>query len=112
MCNFKQIYKNVPGIGFFVKAGRRFAKRMEPHKFVDTNLLINLDLLKMENAFASRMVTVGSRSNGYSHTAKILTVKILYFVTNWWKFAIVIEGMLNFIVKSCKTMNFEIITQI
>ena len=78
MCNFKQIYKNVPGIGFFVKAGRRFAKRMEPHKFVDTNLLINLDPLKMENAFASRMVTVGSRSNGYSHTAKILTVKILY----------------------------------
>ena len=43
MCKFKQIYKNVPGIGFFVKAGRRFAKRMEPHKFVDTNLLINLD---------------------------------------------------------------------
>ena len=42
MCEFKQIYKNVPGIGFFFKAGRRFAKRMEPHKFVDTNLLINL----------------------------------------------------------------------
>ena len=43
MRKFKQIYKNVPGVGFFVKAGRRFAKRMEPHKFVDTNLLINPD---------------------------------------------------------------------
>ena len=49
MCNFKQIYKNVPGVAFFVKAGRRLAKRMEPHKFVDANLLINLDHLKMEN---------------------------------------------------------------
>ena len=47
MCKFKQIYKNVPGIGFFFKAGGRFAKRMELHKFVDTNLLINLDPLKM-----------------------------------------------------------------
>ena len=36
-----QIYKNVPRIGFFVKAGRRFVKRMETHKFVHTNLLID-----------------------------------------------------------------------
>ena len=28
-------------IGFFVKAGRHFAKRMEKHKFVNTNLLID-----------------------------------------------------------------------
>ena len=56
MCKFKQIYKNVPEIGFFVKAGRRLVERMEPHKFVDTNLLINQDPLKMGNAFASRMV--------------------------------------------------------
>ena len=48
MCKFTQIYKNVPGIGFFVKAGRRFAKRMEPNKFVDTNLLINVDPLRWE----------------------------------------------------------------
>ena len=54
MCNFKQIYKNVPGIGFFVKAGRRFAKRIEPHKFVDTNLLINLDPHRIGNVFVSR----------------------------------------------------------
>ena len=67
----------MPGIGFFVKAGRHFAKRMEPHKFVDANLLINLDLLKMENVFASRMVTVGSRSNRYSHS-KNSDGKILY----------------------------------
>ena len=53
----------MPGTGFFAKAGRRFAKRMEPHKFVDTNLLINLNPLKMGNAIASRIVTVGSRSN-------------------------------------------------
>ena len=78
MCKFKQIYKNVPGIGFFVKAGRPFAKRMEPHKFFDTNLLINLNHLKMGIAFASRIITVGSRSYGYSHTAKIMTVKMLY----------------------------------
>ena len=71
MCKFKQIYKNVPGIGFFVKASRRFAKRMEPNKFVDTNLLINVDPLKIGNAFASRMVTDGLRSNGYSRTKKI-----------------------------------------
>ena len=54
MYKFEQIYKNVPGIGFFFKAGRRFAKRMERHKFVDTNLLINLDPLWMGNAFALR----------------------------------------------------------
>ena len=71
MCKFEQIYKNVPGMGFFVKAGRRFAKRMEPNKFVDTNLLINADPLKTGNAFASRMVTDGLRSNGYSRTEKI-----------------------------------------
>ena len=37
-----QIYKNVPKIGFLVRAGRRFLKRMETsqicrHKFVDEN---------------------------------------------------------------------------
>ena len=48
MCKFTQIYKNVPGIGFFVKAGRPFAKRMEPNKFVDTNLLINVYPLRWE----------------------------------------------------------------
>ena len=46
----------MPGIGFFVKAGRRFAKRMEPNKFVDTNLLINGDPLKIGNSFASRIL--------------------------------------------------------
>ena len=51
MCKFKEIYKNVPGIGFISRAGRRFAKRIEPHKFVDTNLLINLDPLKIGNMF-------------------------------------------------------------
>ena len=56
MCKFKQIYKNMPVIGFFVKAGKRFAKRMEPKIFFDTNLLINIDPVKMGNAFASRMV--------------------------------------------------------
>ena len=68
----------MPGIGFFVKAGMRFARRMEPNKFVDTNLLINVDPLKMGNVFASKIVTVGLRSNGYSHAAKIMTVQILY----------------------------------
>ena len=72
MCKFKQIYKNVPGIGFFAKAGWRFAKRMEPNKFVDTNLLINVDPLKTGNSFASRMVTDGLRSNGYIDTEKII----------------------------------------
>ena len=71
MCIFKQIYKNVPGIGFFAKAGRRFAKRIEPNKFIDTNLSINVDPHKMGNAFASRMVTDGLRSNGYPCTEKI-----------------------------------------
>ena len=37
-----QIYKNVPKIGFLVRAGRRFLKKMETseicrHKFVDEN---------------------------------------------------------------------------
>ena len=54
----------MPGIYFLVKADRRFAKRMEPNKFVDTNLLINVDPLKMGNSFVSRMVTDGLRSNG------------------------------------------------
>ena len=72
MCKIEQIYKNVPGIGFFVKAGRRFAKRMEPNKFVDTNLLINVDPLKMGNSFVSRMVTDGLRSNGDTYTEKII----------------------------------------
>ena len=49
----------MPGIGFFVKAGRRFARRMEPNKFVDTNLLINVDPLKMGNLFVARMVMDG-----------------------------------------------------
>ena len=31
----------MPRIGFFVEAGRHFDKRMETHKFVDTNLLID-----------------------------------------------------------------------
>ena len=74
MCKFKQIYKNVPGIGFFVKAGRRFAKRMEPNKFVDTNLLINVDPLKLGNAFASKKVKDVLRSNGYSRTENYMTV--------------------------------------
>ena len=72
MCKFKQIYKNVPGIGFFVKAGRRFAKRMEPNKYVDTNLLTNVDPLKIGNLYVLRMVTDGLRSIGYTHTEKII----------------------------------------
>ena len=72
MCKFKQIYKNVPGIGFFVKAGRRFAKRMEPNKYVDTNLLTNVDPLKIGNLYILRMVTDGLRSIGYTHTEKII----------------------------------------
>ena len=44
---------------------------MEPNKFVDTNLLINVDPLKMGNAFASRIVTDGFRSNGHVGTEKI-----------------------------------------
>ena len=72
MCKIEQIYKNVPGIGFFDKARRRFAKRMEPNNFVDTNLLINVDPLKMGNSFVLRMVTDGLRSNGYTDTEKII----------------------------------------
>ena len=72
MCKIEQIYKNVPGIGFFVKAGRRFARRMEPNIFVDTNLLINVDPLKMGKLFVSRMVTDGLRSNGDTYTEKII----------------------------------------
>ena len=71
MCKFKQIYKNVPGIGFFVKAGGHFAERMEPNKYVDTNLLINVDPLKLGNAFASKKVKDVLRSNGYSRTEKL-----------------------------------------
>ena len=72
MCKIEQIYKNVPGIGFFVKAGRRFAKRMEPNKYVDTNLLTNVDPLKIGNLYVLRMVTDGLRSIGYTHTEKII----------------------------------------
>ena len=56
MCKFKQIYKNVPGIGFFVKAGRHFAKRMETHKFVNTNLLVDPYPFQLGSQFASRIV--------------------------------------------------------
>ena len=77
MCKIEQIYKNVPGIGFFVKAGRRFAKRMEPNKFVDTNLLINLDPLKIGKC-VSKMIKVGLRSNRYSHSVKIMKAHIMY----------------------------------
>ena len=100
MCKFKQIYKNVPGIGFFSKAGRPFAKRMEPNKFVDTNLLINLDPLKIGKC-VSKMIKVGLRSNRYSHSVKIMKAHI----TNWLKYAIhIVKGILNFMVKSCKTI--------
>ena len=50
-------------IGFFVKAGRRFAKIMEPNKFVDPNLLIYVDPFKIGNTFASRIVKNFLRSN-------------------------------------------------
>ena len=81
MCKIEKIYKNVPGIGFFVKAGRRFAKRMEPNKFVDTNLLINEDPLKMGNAFVSRIVTDGFRSND-THRKNYMTVYTVSFKPN------------------------------
>ena len=76
MCKFKQTYKNVPEVTCFVKAGRRLAKRMEPHKFVDTNLLIILDHLKMGNAFALRMmkVGIGSKNFIFSKTCEIKNV--------------------------------------
>ena len=76
MCKFTQIYKNVPGIGFCVKAGRRFAKRMEPHKFVDTNLLINPDPLRWEMCVISEMVTVQKEIYN-SHSAKMVTYFLL-----------------------------------
>ena len=70
----------MPGIGFFLKAGRRFARRMEPNKFVDTNLLINVDPLKMGKLFVSRIVTDGLRSNGYTHTKKLYDSTYFVFI--------------------------------
>ena len=46
----------MPRIGFFVKAGRHFAKRMETHKFVNTNLLIDPYPFQLGSQFASRIV--------------------------------------------------------
>ena len=59
-------------------AGRRFVERMEPHKFVDTNLLINLDPLKMANGLASRMETIDTRFSRNSHSAEIVQT------TSWY----------------------------
>ena len=58
-----QIYKNVAGIGFFVKANRRFVKRMETHKFVHTNLLMDPHRLKMGNQFGLRIVAASAGCN-------------------------------------------------
>ena len=46
----------MPTIGIFVKAGRHFAKRMETHKFVNTNLLIDPYPFQLGNQFASGIV--------------------------------------------------------
>ena len=55
------------------------------------------------------LITVGSRSNRYSQSEKIMKVHFfLYLVTNWWKYEIV-KGILNWMFKSFKTVNFEII---
>ena len=62
----------MPGIGFFVEAGRRFARRMEPNKFVDTNLLINVDPLKNGKFVCCKNGNGWFRSNGYTHTEKII----------------------------------------
>ena len=81
MWKFKQIYKNATGFCFFVKAGRRFAKGMEPNKFIDTNLQINVDPLKLGNAFVSRIVTDGLRSND-THRKNYMTVHTVSFIPN------------------------------
>ena len=49
MCKKVQIYNNVPETQFSDTAGGRFVERMEPHKFVNTNLLINIDPLELRN---------------------------------------------------------------
>ena len=70
-----QIYKNVPRIGFFVKAGGRFAKRMETHKFVHTILLIGWEVSLLQELW--QLVRVAIQS---SLSAKSLRLIIWY---NW-----------------------------
>ena len=60
----------MPRIGFFVKAGRHFVKRMETHKFVNTNLLIDPYPFQLGSQFASRIVAASGGLIQSSSSAK------------------------------------------
>ena len=87
----------MPRIGFFVKAGRHFAKRMETHKFVNTNLLIYRSIslsIGKSVCFKNCGIYCGLRGLIYKVNLlpKIWELQILYDWKNWQRYAKIVQG--------------------
>ena len=65
-------------IAFFVKAGGRFAERMETHKFVHTILLIGCEISLLQELWQLVRVVIQSSLSG-----KSLRIIIGYNWINW-----------------------------
>ena len=105
-----QIYKNVPETRFLDMAGGRFVERMEPHTFVITNLLINIDPLEFRNELC-KFRSDGCNGNSLQH--KLYNVKCGNFFQKYVEIRKITQvNTLKLIVKSHKTKRFLIKTQI